>query len=215
MRKLVLLMTLLVALSISDMSAKILQYGVKGGVTLTNLTLDTNFKNTFSSDNRAGFFFGPMVNINLPVGFNVDAALMYAQDKIKYENEAGSVSDIRRIIEVPVNIKWSISAAKIIGFYMAAGPDFAFNLNRGGDIEDYLKESMEKQGISSSLLKNETKSVSIGISVGAGFILFNHLNIGFNYIIPVDHTYKYVIGDTGAEFSSKTKRWQISAAYMF
>ena len=55
----------------------------------------------------------------------------------------------------------------------------------------------------------------MGIGLGAGIILFDHLNIGFNYIFPVDYTYKYVLGETGLEFSTKAKRWQISAAYMF
>ena len=215
MKKISIILFVMFLCAVSTISAKSFRYGLKGGMTLSELSFKGDFKDNFSSDNRGGFFIGPMVNANLPLGFNIDAALMYAHDKVRYENKKGGISDIRHIIELPINVKWQISAGKIIGIYFAAGPDFAFNLSKGGDIEDYIKSSLEAEGINPSLLKNETKSLSIGIGVGAGLVFFDHLNIGFNYIFPVDYTYKYVLGNTGLEFTSKAKRWQISAAYMF
>ena len=215
MKRKSLLILFVLSLAVFQMSAKNFEFGVKGGVTLSNLSFKGDFTKNFSSDNRAGFFVGPMVNASLPLGFNVDAAVMYAFDKVQYSDLKGGVTDKRHIIEMPVNLKWEISIAKIIGVYVAAGPDFAFNLNKGSEIESYIKGSLEADGIDSSVLKNETKSLSMGIGLGAGIILFDHLNIGFNYIFPVDYTYKYVLGETGLEFSTKAKRWQISAAYMF
>lgn len=206
---------LILSLMVTDLSAKVFRFGVKGGVTLSSLTFRGDFKDNFSSENRAGFFVGPMMNANLPLGFNVDAALMYSQDLVRYENLKGGVTDNRHMIEVPINLKWSISAGKIIGVYFAAGPDFVFNMSKGGDIEEYIKTSLQSDGVNPELLRNETKALSMGIGLGAGVIFFDHLNIGFNYIFPVDYTYKYVLGDTGLEFSSKAKRWQISAAYIF
>ena len=213
-RKLLLILFVLSA-SLFQMSAKNFSFGVKGGMTLSDLSFKGSFSKNFSSDNRAGFFVGPMANATLPLGFNIDAALMYAYDKVRYNNQKGGVTDERHMIELPVNLRWQISVAKVFGIYLAGGPDFAFNLNKGSEIENYIKQSLESDGINADLLRNETKPVTIGIGVGAGFVFFDHLNIGFSYIFPMDYTYKYVYGDIGFEFSSKVKRWQISAAYIF
>lgn len=215
MKKIALLLILFYSISIFQASAKSLSFGVKGGVTLSSLSFKGDFAKNFSSENRAGFFVGPMANVSMPLGFNLDAAIMYANDRVRYENQKGGATDNRHMIEVPVNLKWQISAAKVIGVYFAAGPDFAFNLNKCGDIEEFIKTSLEKDGVDSSQLKNQTKTVSIGIGLGAGIVLFDHLNIGFNYIFPIDYVYKYTYGDTDLEFTSKAKRWQISAAYIF
>ncbi|MBR4963677.1 MAG: PorT family protein [Muribaculaceae bacterium] len=215
MKKILLSLLLLFSITLFQVSAKTFSLGLKGGVTLSSLSFKGDFSDNFSSENRAGFFIGPMANVNLPLGFNVDAALMYSYDLVDYNNQKGGVTEKRHILEIPVNLKWRVSLAKVIGIYFTAGPDFAFNLNRGGAIEDFIKQSLEEDGVDSRLLKNETKSLSMGVGLGAGIELFSHLNIGFNYIIPVDYTYKYILGDTGLEFSSKVKRWQISAAYIF
>jgi hypothetical protein len=215
MKKILLSLLLLFFITQFHVSAKTFSFGVKGGVTLSSLSFKGDFSDNFTSDNRAGFFVGPMANVNLPLGFNVDAALMYAYDLVDYNNQKGGVTEKRHILEIPINLKWRISLAKVIGIYFTAGPDFSFNLNKGGEIEDFIKQSLEGEGVDHHLLKNETKSLSMGVGLGAGIELFSHLNIGFNYIIPVDYTYKYVLGDTGLEFSSKVKRWQISAAYIF
>ena len=215
MKKIVLLIVIFCTFSVFYTSAKSFSFGVKGGVTLSSLSFKGDFAKNFNSENRAGFFVGPMANVSMPLGFNLDAAIMYANDKVRYENQKGGVTDTRHIIDVPVNLKWQISAAKIIGVYFAAGPDFAFNLNKCDDIEEFIKSSLDKDGEDSSLLKNNTKTVSIGIGVGAGLVLFDHLNLGFNYIFPIDYLYKYTYGETDLEFTSKAKRWQISAAYIF
>lgn len=215
MKKIALLIILFCSISIFHTSAKSFTFGLKGGVTLSSLSFKGDFTKNFNSENRTGFFVGPTANASLPLGFNIDAAVMYARDKVRYENQKGGVTDNRHMIEVPVNLKWQISAPKVIGVYFSAGPDFAFNLNKCGDIEKFIKTSLEKEGVDPSLLRNHTKTVTIGIGVGAGIVLFDHLNLGFNYIFPIDYVYKYTYGDTDLEFTSKAKRLQISAAYIF
>ncbi|MEG1642814.1 MAG: porin family protein [Bacteroidales bacterium] len=195
--------------------AKLFSYGLKGGITLSSLSLSNSFKSNFSADNRTGFFIGPVVQLNIPLGFGVDGAVLYSQDNIKIEDTLGSLNHKRRMIEIPVNIKWSINLAKVIGVYATAGPNFLFNLSSDSEINDYLANNLSANGESPSKLVNESKTTTIGISLGAGLILLNHLNIGFNYIIPLQESYKFTIDGTKELFSSKDKRWQISAAYMF
>ena len=216
MKRKSLLILFVLSVAIFQVSAKNFAFGVKGGLTLSDLSFKGDFAENFTSKNRAGFFVGPMANVDLPLGFNVDAALMYALDKVEYSDLKGSVEDDRHIIEIPINLRWEISIAKVFGVYVAGGPDFAFNLNKGDAIENHIKQSLELEGGDPLLLRNETKPLTMGIGLGAGIILLDHLNIGFNYIFPVDYTYKYVYdGGEGKEFSSKSKRWQVSVAYIF
>ena len=215
MRRIILLILFVFSLSIFQTTAKTFSFGVKGGMTLSSLTFKGDFSENFKSDNRGGFFVGPMANFSLPLGFNIEVAAMYAYDKVQYSNQKGGVTDKRHLIEVPVNFRWQISAGDVFGVYILAGPDFSFNLNEAGEIENYIKQTLEAEGINPSILKNETKPMSMGLGVGAGLVFFKHLNIGFNYVFPMAYTYKYVLGETGLEFSSKVERWQISAAYIF
>lgn len=215
MKKKIIISLLLIILTFLPISAKTFSLGVKGGVTLSTLSFKGDFADNFSSDNRAGFFIGPMLNAKLPLGFNIDAAVMYARETVNYDNEQGGTSDNRNLIDVPLNLRWQVSLANVIGVYLSAGPDFSFNLGNIDNIENFIKGSLDQQGVDSSSLESQTKTLSMGVGVGAGVVLFNHLNIGFNYIFPIDYTYKYVLEDMGMEFSSKAKRWQISAAYIF
>ncbi|MBR4119938.1 MAG: PorT family protein [Bacteroidales bacterium] len=215
MKKKIIISLLLTILAFLPVSAKTFSFGVKGGVTLSTLSFKGDFTDNFSSKNRAGFFIGPMLNAKLPLGFNIDAAVMYARETVNYDNEQGGVSDNRNLIDVPLNLKWQVSLANVIGIYLSAGPDFSFNLGDIDNIENFIKGTLDEQGVDSSTLESQTKKLSMGVGVGAGIVLFDHLNIGFNYIFPLDYTYKYVLDDMGLEFSSKAKRWQISAAYIF
>lgn len=194
---------------VSNAGAKTFSLGLKGGVTLSTLSLSGDVGDTFGSDNRAGFFVGPMLGIKLPLGFGVEGAVMYAQNKVKYSDEYGSVSDVQRLIEIPVNLKWSIGFKDIIGVYATAGPDFMFNFGKMSDIAGHLST------INGTTVSADTKDFTVGISLGAGVVLVSHLQIGFNYIIPLQDTYKFTAEGIGDVLTAKDKRWQISAAYLF
>lgn len=202
-------------LSAASVQAKLFSVGAKGGITLSSLSLKDNFKSNFSSDNRTGFFIGPMVQLNLPLGFAVDGAVMYAQDNIKFESQFSDVKDKRRMIEIPINLKWSINFAKVIGIYATAGPDFSFNLKNVNKVRDYVAENLSAAGVDPARLENNSKQTTIGISVGAGVILLTHLQVGFNYVVPLQDDYKFSVDGIGDILTSKNKRWQISAAYIF
>lgn len=189
--------------------AKTLSFGLKGGATLSSLSLGGNVKEMFSSDNRAGFFIGPMIGVNLPLGFGVDGAVMYSQNKVKYSDATTSITDMQRMIEIPVNVKWSIGFKDIIGVYATAGPDFMFNFGKMNDIAEHLT------AISNTPVSADTKEFTVGISLGAGIVLVSHLQIGFNYIIPLQDSYSFSAEGIGEVLTAKDKRWQISAAYLF
>lgn len=169
--------------------AQLLKWGLKGGLSMSKL----DFKNGPTSDNTTGFFIGPMAEFTVPViGLGIDGALMYSQRGEDEWKQQG--------IEIPVNLKYTIGLGSMLGVYVAAGPDFFFN----------FKDTKWK-GF-------DTKATQVGLNIGAGVKLIQHLQIGVNYQIPLGDSFSWkgvgeALGDEGG--NGKTKTWQISLAYLF
>ena len=80
-------------------------------------------------------------------------------------------------------------------FFIAGTPDFYFHFAGNKTIEG---------------MRTDKKKAEVGINVGAGLKLLNHLQVGANYNIPLGDTADI---DTGGSY--KTKTWQVSVAYIF
>lgn len=171
-----------------------LKWGVKGGVNVAKVTFDDKL---LKSDNMAGFFIGPMAEFTIPVvGLGIDGSLLFSQKGIKADNDAVKQYGL----DIPVNLKYNIGLGSLLGVYLAAGPDFYFDFK--GNENGYDK-----------------RRAMVGVNVGAGLKLIKHLQIGFNYNIPLgksgDVTWKDGVSSVFKADSYKTKTWQISAAYLF
>jgi hypothetical protein len=83
----------------------------------------------------------------------------------------------------------------MFGFYLAAGPDFFFNL-KDIDVKDL-----------------EAKKTQVALNLGAGLKLLRKLQVGVNYQIPMGDSFEWK--DAGAVVSAKNKTWQVSLAYIF
>lgn len=172
-----------------------IHFGVKGGLNLSKASL-SDVSGNFKKDNFTGFFIGPMAEFNIPiVGLGVDASLLFAQRGIKVTPEGADAYTIKQNgLDIPVNLKYNIGLGSLLGIYIAAGPDFYFDFEK-------------KSGI-------DKKKAEVGINVGAGVKLLNHLQVGANYNIPLGDTAKWE--EKGIEKGSyKTKTWQVSVAYIF
>ena len=181
-----------------------LKWGVKGG------------------DNSAGFFIGPMAEFTIPViGLGIDGAVMYSQRgkeiNLIQDSEVITMDAKQQGIEIPVNLKYTIGLGSLLGIYVAAGPDFFFNF-----------KDTKLKGLGNTLNGEnviESKKAQVGVNLGAGLKLFQHLQIGFNYQIPLGDSFStgealkaikddLVSGKTKT-WQIKTKTWQISLAYLF
>nr|WP_325288177.1 porin family protein [uncultured Bacteroides sp.] len=163
--------------------AQLIKWGVKGGLNLSKLDL----KDGPSSDNTTGFFIGPMAEITIPVvGLGVDAAVMYSQRGEDEWKQQG--------VEIPVNLKYTIGLGSMLGVYVAAGPDFYFNF-KDVDIENW-----------------DAKKAQVGLNIGAGVKLIQHLQVGVNYQIPLGNSFSW---ENIKDADYKTKTWQVSVAYIF
>ena len=169
-----------------------IHFGVKGGLNLSKASL-SDVPGNFKKDNFTGFFIGPMAEFNIPIiGLGVDASLLFAQRGVKVTPEGADEYTVKQNgLDIPVNLKYNIGLGSLLGLYVAAGPDFYFDFEK-------------KSGI-------DKKKAEVGINVGAGVKLLNHLQVGANYNIPLGDTAKI----EGTDGSYKTKTWQVSVAYVF
>ena len=164
-----------------------LKFGVKGGLNLSKMDADITTLNGIK-DNSTGFFIGPMVEATVPlIGIGVDGALMYSQRGSGVLKQQG--------VEIPVNLKFSIGLGDMAAIFLAAGPDFYFNL-KDVDITTIKK-----------------KDVQIGLNIGAGVKLINHLQLGINYQFALGNSFD-LKSITNADTKNKLNTWQISLAYM-
>ena len=165
-------------------------FGVKGGLNLSKMDWkigDTTLNNV--KENSTGFFIGPMIEATVPiVGLGVDGAVMYSQ--------RGSGDLKQQGIEVPVNLKYSIGVGDMAAIFFAAGPDFYFNL-----------KDVDIAGI-------DKKDAQVGLNLGAGVKLINHIQIGVNYQFALGNSFD-IKSLTNANVKNKLNTWQISLAHMF
>ena len=174
--------------------AQLIKFGVKGGMNFSKL--DTDVKSWYDAkENSTGFFVGPMAEITLPIiGLGIDGALLYSQRGDGEVEQQG--------LEVPVNLKYTIGLGSMLGFYVAAGPDFFFNF------KDVDVESIE------------TTKTQVSVNIGAGLKLLRKLQVGVTYQIPLQesHELKNISSVPGAKdikTGVKNATWQASLAYIF
>ena len=176
-----------------------LKFGLKGGLNISTLSFS---QDVMRGDNRTGFFVGPMAEVTLPIlGLGFDVAALYNQDgaKATVDTEGKSISKTQTLksIEIPVNLKWSFGMGSTLGAYVAAGPQFGFNVGSGHFTEAF-----------------DMKSHYTTFNVGAGVKLIRHIQIGLNYNFGISKLAKAVNEEyEGADVKKNT--WQISLAYLF
>lgn len=202
-----------------------IKLGVKGGVNLANADF-SGLKSNFKTENMNGFFIGPMVDINIPiVGLGLDGSLLYAEKGTKFTNTSTNqdATNKQKTIEVPVNLKYSIGLGSLASVFLAAGPNFSFDINSDNLTTDLLNiANTTMQGSTPSI---DRKNAEVSLNLGGGVKLLKHLQVGLNYNLPLTDSAKenFASGNlgelanviNGTSFKSKTKVWQVSVAYIF
>lgn len=210
MKKALSLMVLAASLlPMSEADAQV-KFGVKGGWNLSSLKLNDDM---FTSDNKNGFFIGPMMKVSLPLtGLGFDIAALYDQReaKMRYADDVIG-SDLSRrttikqkTIDVPVNLRYSIGLASMANVYFFGGPQWSINV---GD------ENFKWDSVSSYTLKKNTLSFNIG----AGLTFLQHIQASVNYNIEASKSGKMEIErlDDGDWVKGRNHTWQVSLGYWF
>lgn len=175
-----------------------INFGIKGGYNITNFSFS---EDVIAKDNQQGFFIGPSLKIGipvLPIGFEI--AALYDQRDAKLEGEKIS----QKSINIPINVRYELGLGDMAGIYVAAGPQFGFNIG-------------DKKFSFSNANDYEMKDSNLSLNLGAGIRLVSHLEIGFNYNIALGKTGEFneVDGAKNLVGNGKANSWQISAAYYF
>ena len=175
MKKLVVVL-MMALLMVSPANAQV-RLGIKGGMNLSKLTFD---KDVVSSNNRAGFFVGPIFYVDLPFlpGFGFDLAAIYDRkgttmtaviDDQKYEKK-GYV----QFLDVPIDVNYKISFSRGFAIYGSTGPQFSFNLK-----QDDFKTIVDQRA------NYKIKDSNFSWNVGFGMEIIRHFRLGYNYNIAL------------------------------
>lgn len=175
MKKLVVVL-MMALFMVSPTNAQV-RLGIKGGMNLSKLTFD---KDVVSSNNRAGFFVGPIFYVDLPFlpGFGFDLAAIYDRkgttmtaviDDQKYEKK-GYV----QFLDVPIDINYKISFTRGFAIYGSTGPQFSFNLR-----QDDFKTIVDQRA------NYKIKDSNFSWNVGFGMEIIRHFRLGYNYNIAL------------------------------
>lgn len=204
MKKFFVLMVVMAVTAVMPASAQGVKFGVKGGLNNTEMKFD---ESVFDAENRFGWFAGPVVRIDLPItGLGVDIAGLYDQRETKVNDEKIQ----QKSILVPINARLNLGLGDAAGIYVAAGPQFGFNV---GDDEFKWKD---KDNYERTF---QLKKSSFSVNLGAGLYLSDHFEVGFTYNIAMgktaDATFKDAIKTATTNDDTKAKAWTISACYYF
>lgn len=207
MKKLFTLIVLVAATYFAVPANAQLKFGIKGGLNITDMSLS---KDVFETSNRTGFFIGPTIKFTLPiVGLGIDASALYDQreGEVNVTSDGNTIVSTRlkqKSINIPINLRYDIGLGSLAAVYIAAGPQFGFNV---GDKNQSLYNDIAEWRLSSS---------NFSVNVGAGVMLLSHLQIGANYNIVCGKTGEITVLD-GAKsvLRGRSNTWQISAAYYF
>lgn len=199
MKKIICSLTLLFVLSSALPASAIgFDWGVTGGWNYSKVKIK-NFKTSFDTSNRAGWFIGPKVYLSLPLGFGVDASVQYSlrrmnmgdyvydADGFAVENADGtnptvSTTNNYHSFEIPVNLRYSIGLGKVGSVYLATGPQFGFGIGN------------TKWTNYAGVFKKENMVTTWNL--GAGLKVLGHVEVGVGY--------NFAFGKTGTTTVTKT-----------
>ena len=201
MKRILSLMVLVAALTMTAQAQRV-QFGVKGGLNLTKMSVS---KDVIKSDNQAGFYIGPTLKIALPLSFSVDVAALYDQRSAKIETDgltgiqgAGDEKIKQKSIQIPVNARYNIGIGSEAGIYLAVGPQFGFPV---GD-----------KVYNTKLGEYTLKSSNLSFNFGAGVYLLKHLEVGFAYNLAAGKSGEF---KNANDIDTHNNAWQIGAAVYF
>ena len=161
-------------------------FGIKGGLNLVNNDVSglTNMtKDDFMNKaNYTGFFIGPKVEMDIPIaGLGFEVAALYSQKGLTAPTE--ETYKLNSVL-LPVNLRWGFGLGNLAKIFVAAGPEFDFNI---GENTEFVTGSKE-QGIVAYAVNKSALSINVGI----GATLLKHVQLGVNYNIPWGSTYEAV-----------------------
>ncbi|MDO4929859.1 MAG: porin family protein [Bacteroidales bacterium] len=184
MKKIILTLALLLSMAwATPASALGLDWGITGGLNLTKLKLKGDAKQVLKSDNQAGWFIGPKAHVSLALGFGLDGALLYSQQKYSVTEKESGDSEYKtsRSIEIPINLRYSIGLGSIASVFVTTGPQFDFNIGS----KNWANGMFERSNMTTSW------------NIGAGVKVLSRVEVGVGYNFALGKVGEAIIENAG------------------
>ena len=193
-------------------NAQEVKFGVKGSLSLSNFTGDTN---GFDWKSKVGFNAGGFVEIKFSEKFALQPEVLYSLQGAKIKEEETYNGDYYyyndqkfnlSYINIPVMFKYyvidklNIEAGPQIGFLVSAKSKFE-------TIEGFDKYSGKED------VKNSFKSVDFGLNFGAGYDFTENISAGVRYNLGMSNIAKTEEGQD--DFKVHNNAFSLSVAYKF
>lgn len=181
---------LLFVLVLFSLPLRAWDWGVEGGVDLSRFKAS---KGLMSQDNRVGWFVGAKFKCEIPMpNLGFDVALLYNQNRLSYTNKGMEAHKNLHMFVVPLNLRYDYEVAQSFNVYMATGPQWNWYVGKS-DIGGIGKMHHS----------------FFDWNIGAGFEILKHVQLGFNYNIPLGK-----MGElNNVDLEGRT--WNFRAAYFF
>ena len=194
MRKTIIALSLLLATVSASAGIK---FGIRGGVNVTNVSIAD-----ISGISKTGFYLGPTLKLGLPLGFDIDASLLYNQleadpdiyiDQADYPTGDKGPNIKRKAISIPLNLRKGFGFGDNASIFLFAGPQISWNIGDKSITEYNYK----------------WKSADISVNAGVGVMLLKRIEVKANYTFPCSSAGK---SEGGEPYDWKLKGWQIGMA---
>lgn len=225
MRMLVCLLIFFACLCPVTGMAQGLHFGVKAGV-LGNKADVHGMSSRIKTENMTGFQVGPMLQYQTGFyGFALDFSLLYVQRGVKLTDTSCDLStDVKtQSIDIPIELKWEMGLADHFDLFLGIGPSFSFLVDKdnwGRKLAHITVDVIDKD-----LPSMGWRSTEVGLNLGGGVKLLDHLMVSCYYNIGLTESARHHVGGDkhdaidqifdGDIFKSRNKYWQLSLAYVF
>lgn len=191
MKKLTCMAIMAAALLIASPVQAQFSWGIKGGVNMGSNDLVAMKDKAYALDlsNYSGFFIGPKAEVRIPIlGFGVEAAALYAQKGMMLTDKE---SFKQNSFQIPLNLKYSFGLGNIANVFVAAGPEFGFNV----DETQKFVSTLNMDNTSGAVQGYVAEKSTLAFNVGLGATLLSHFQVSVNYNMPWGQTCQFVYID--------------------
>lgn len=174
--------------SLSSVRASdILRMGLTAGGNISKASSDGKgvLGTGWNDDMETGFYAGLTMRISLPiVNLGIDASALYSQENVTLPTAHGSVTNHLRYFSVPLHLRYDLelpAIREVVIPYVFVGPQCNFALN---ELKWYQEMDKDATKNITELEKQNWK-----FDLGFGVILFKHLQVAYNYAVPLNDTF--------------------------
>lgn len=200
MKKIMLLLTML-CVALSQLSAQRTQvmWGITAGANITQVDAEgRGFLNSgWRSDASNGYWIGGQVRIALPIsGLGLDGSFTYAQETATLASSGVMMSDRLRYFSIPIHARYDLEfpgTTEILIPFIFVGPQINLSLN---DFDWFSLVSRDPLALldektANFNLDNKTNKQVWKLDMGFGAIFLSHVQLAYNYSIPINDTFKF------------------------